>query len=123
MLKRHTVSFKNAFSGTVWVLKNQPNYKIHLFLSFVALILSFVLRISYFEFLVILILIFLGLVIETVNSAIEATTDAIDSEWREELKIAKDVSASAMLILSIGAFFIACLIFIPKILIILNFKF
>jgi diacylglycerol kinase len=54
-------------------------------------------------------------VIETINTAIEATCDVVDKKWRRDIKIAKDVSAAAMLIYSIGALVIAMVIFLPKI--------
>ena len=109
------MSFKNAFDGLVWVLKTEQNYRIHIALSLIAMVLGFELKISYEEFLIILILIFLGLAIEMVNTAIEETTDAIDTKWRQDLKIAKDVAAGAMLVFAIGALLIAGIIFIPKV--------
>ncbi len=123
MIKKHTISFKNAFAGLVWAIKTQPNYRIHFFLIFLSLIGSWYLKISLFEFIVIINLMFIGLTIETINTAIEKTTDAIDQKWRDDIKTAKDVSAAAMLIFSIGAFCIAGIIFIPKILTILKFRF
>lgn len=114
MLKKHTISFKNAFNGLVWSLKTQPNYRIHLSLSLLALGLGFWLKISYFEFLLIVFLITVGLVIETINTAMEEATDAIDIKIREDIRIAKDVSAAAMLIYAIGSTVIALMIFIPK---------
>lgn len=115
MFKKHTISFKNAYNGLVWSLKTQPNYRIHLFLSLISLILGLYFRISYFEFLLLVFLITVGLVIETINTAIEEATDAIDTKIREDIKIAKDVSAAAMLIYAIGATIIAIMIFLPKI--------
>ena len=117
MFKKHTISFKNAFNGLVWTLKTQPNYRIHLSLSLLAIILGFWLKISYIEFLLIIFLIMVGLVIETINTAIESTTDAIDTKIREDIKISKDVSAAAMLIYAIGAVVIALMIFVPKLLV------
>jgi len=115
MFKKHTISFKNAFNGLVWSLKTQPNYKIHLLLSLISVGLGFLLKISYIEFLIIIFLITVGLVIETINTAIEIAGDAIDTKIREDIKITKDVSAAAMLIYAIGATIIALIIFIPKI--------
>ena len=115
MFKKHTISFKNAYNGLVWSLKTQPNYRIHLFLSLISIIFGFYLKISYFEFLLIVFLITVGLTIETINTAIEETTDAIDTKIREDIKIAKDVAAAAMLIYAIGATVIALMIFLPKI--------
>jgi diacylglycerol kinase len=115
MLQRHTISFKNAFAGIVWALSTQPNYRIHIISSLLALVLSYVCKISYFEFLIVLLLIIIGLVIEMVNTSIEAATDAIDTKWRHDIKITKDTAAAAMLIFAIGALMISCVIFVPKI--------
>jgi|SRR3989344_3533213 len=117
MFKKHTISFKNAYNGLVWSLKTQPNYRVHLSLSLLAIGLGFWLKISYTEFLIIIFLITAGLVIETVNTAIEVTTDAIDTKIRDDIRISKDVSAAAMLIYAIGSTVIALMIFVPKIII------
>src|SRR3989338_5753654 len=116
MIKKHTISFKHAFVGIAWVLKTQPNYKIHISLSLLSILGAWYFQISHIEFITILTLITMGFVIETINTGIEATTDAIDTKIREDIKIAKDVSAAAMLIFAIGSFTIASIIFIPRIL-------
>jgi diacylglycerol kinase (ATP) len=54
------------------------------------------------------------------QTGLEATTDAITKEWREEIKIAKDVSAAAMLTFAVGAVIIAGMIFIPRIMVLLG---
>lgn len=118
MLKKHTSSFKHAFSGLKWVVSTQLNFKIHLFLSALSLFAAWFFKISYIELLVILVLISLGLVIETINTGIEETIDAIHKDWSPEIKIAKDVAAASMLIFATGAITIAGIIFIPRILII-----
>jgi diacylglycerol kinase len=115
MFKRHTISFKHAYDGLVWALKTQPNYRIHIFLSFLAIAGSILLKITYMEFLLVVVLITVGLVIETLNTGLEQTTDAIDRKIREDIKIAKDVAAAAMLIYAIGSFIVACFIFVPRI--------
>ncbi len=115
MLKRHTISVKHAYDGLIWALKTQPNYKVHITLSLLAVIAGIWFKISYFEFLLIIFLITVGLVIETLNTGLEQTTDAIDRKIREDIKIAKDVAAAAMLIYAVGSFIIVCFIFIPKI--------
>jgi len=120
MLKKHTISISHAFEGMVWAFKTQNNYRIHFLLSVLAMLASWFLNISYYEFLLILSLVVIGMMVEAINTAIELTTDAIDKEWREDIKFAKDVSAAAMLIFSFGALIIAGIIFIPKILALLS---
>lgn len=123
MIKKQVYSFKNALEGIAWIFKTQRNFKIHLFLSFLAVFGGVLFQISKQEFLVVFLLIGIGLAIETLNTAIEETIDAIHKDWTEEIKIAKDVSAAAMLIFSLCALLAAGIIFIPKILKLLTFNF
>lgn len=115
LLHKHTISFSNAFNGVRWAVKTQPNFSVHLFLSALAILAGFFFGISYFEWLIVIALIFLGLTIEMKNTSIEATLDAVDRTIREDIKIAKDVSAAAMLLFACGALVIALFIFLPKI--------
>ncbi|MBP9816253.1 diacylglycerol kinase family protein [Candidatus Woesebacteria bacterium] len=112
---KHSISFKHAYDGVLWALRSQPNYRIHIVFSTIAVFLGWTLAIDYYEWLLIILLITMGLVIETLNTGLEATTDAITREWREEIKIAKDVAAAAMLTFAVGAVIIAVMIFVPKI--------
>ena len=115
-LHRHTISVRHALDGVKWVLNTQPNYRIHTLISLLVIAAGIFFRISELEWIIITILISFGLVVETLNTALEATTDAITREWRLEIKVAKDASAAAMLTFAIGATLIALIIFIPKLL-------
>lgn len=114
-LKKHHVSFKNAFNGISWAFSSQPNFKIHLILSLLAILSGIILRISFIEFTIIILTIVLGLSAEMINTSIESMTDLITQKWHQEAKIAKDVSAGMMLLTAIGAFIVAVVIFLPKI--------
>ncbi len=114
MFKKYASSFVFAYEGLRWAFRHHANYRIHAVLSVAAVAASILLQIRYYEWLFIIITITLGFVIESINTAVEVTCDAIDQNWREDIKIAKDVSAAAMLIYSIGAATIALFIFIPK---------
>lgn len=114
ILRRHTVSFRNAFAGLWWAVTTQPNFRIHLALATFALFLSWYLGITQIELAIIIFAIVLGLVAEMINTAIESMTDLITKEWHAEAKIAKDVSAGMMLSVSVGAVLVAFAIFGPK---------
>lgn len=116
-MKKHIMSFRHAWAGIVLAFSTQENYKIHFILSILALLAGWFFKISYTELLITLTFIFLGLTFEMLNTAVEATCDAIDQTHREDIKIAKDVSAGAMLVFSFGAFITASIIFIPKIIV------
>ena len=114
-LRKHRISFENALSGLFWALKTQPNFRVHLTVSLAVLILGFYYQLSGLEMTVIVFTIILGLAAEMINTSIEAMTDLITKDWRMEAKIAKDVAAGMMLLVAIGAVFIAFLIFFPHI--------
>ena len=116
MIKKHVFSFTNALNGLVWIFKTQINFRIHAILSLFAVIGGLILKISSTEFFIIFAFIGIGLAVEALNTAIEETIDAIHKDWSEEIKIAKDVSAAAMLIIALSALIVACIIFIPRIL-------
>lgn len=113
ILRRHHISFKNAFAGLFWALGSQPNFQIHLLCAIVAVWLGMYLRITRTEMLIIVFTIILGLTGEMLNTAVESVTDLVTREWRQEAKIAKDVSAGMMLIIALGALFVAGYIFMP----------
>lgn len=114
-LHKHTISFKHAFEGIIWAFRTQPNYQIHLLLSFLALAGGYYYQITYNEFLLLITLIFIGLAIETINTSIEKLADAVDTNFNEHIKVAKDLGAGAMLFFALGSFICACIIFLPKI--------
>lgn len=113
LLRRHHISFKAAFSGLFWAWRTQPNFRVHFVLAAGALGLAWFLNISRLETLIIIFTIILGLTAEMINTALESMTDLITAEYRQQAKIAKDVSAGMMLTVAIGAVIIVIVIFWP----------
>lgn len=111
ILRKHTISFKNAFAGIGWALRTQPNFRVHIALSIIAIVLAAYFRITRVEWAIILFTIIFGLSAELINTSIESMTDLITKEWREEAKIAKDVAAGMMLTVAVGAVVVAIVIF------------
>jgi diacylglycerol kinase (ATP) len=117
ILLQHHISFKNAFSGLRWAVTTQPNFRVHIVLSLIALFLCKELGVSPIEGAIIVFTIVLGLASEMINTALESMTDLITTEWRKEAKIAKDVAAGMMLTVAFGAVLVAILILGPKLLV------
>ena len=116
-MKNHHISFKHAWDGIITAFHTQPNFKVHLFFSSVAVLLGIILKISTTEWAVIFFVIGTGLAIELINTAIEFTVDLLTQEYRLLAKFAKDTSAGAMLIYAFFSVIIAAVIFLPKFLI------
>jgi len=117
LIRKHKISFKNAFSGLFWAFSTQPNFKIHFTLATLVLLAGFYLRIPFSEMTILILTIVLGLVAEMINTSIEAMTDLITLRWSKQAKIAKDVSAGMMLLTAIGAVLVALLILARPILV------
>jgi diacylglycerol kinase len=109
-------TFTNAINGVLFAFGTQRNFKIHLLISLSVIFFSWILKITRVEFLLIIMAIIFGLVIEMANTAFEKTVDLVTEEFNPKAKIAKDVSAGMMLVVSIGLTIMAVLIFIPHLL-------
>lgn len=112
-LKRHHISFKNAFAGLFYAFRTQPNFPVHLALATAAITTGLLLQISYLRLVALITMIAIVLAAEMINTAIESITDLITNEWRKEAKIAKDVSAGMVLLTAIGAITVAFLLLLP----------
>jgi diacylglycerol kinase len=113
LLKKHKISFKNAFAGIAWAIRTQPNFRVHITFSILAIFLAAYFRITHVEWTIIIFTIILGLTAELINTALESMTDLITTEWRQEAKVAKDVAAGMMLTVAAGAVIVACFVFLP----------
>jgi diacylglycerol kinase (ATP) len=105
------VSFKTALSGLLYAFKTQKNLRIGAGLACLVLLFSLVLRISLFEFAIIILSIFLFFSAEMINTSIEEVVDLLTNKWEKQAKIAKDVASGMVLVVVIGVALIGFLIF------------
>jgi len=110
-------SFINAARGVGFLFKSQPNSRIELTITGIAVISGFLLKITTVEWLIILLCIALVLGLEGINTAIELLADKLHPGFDPEIGKVKDVAAGAVLIASIVAALIGFIIFAPKFLI------
>jgi len=122
MSKLHSTqkSFKYAFEGIKITFKNEPNFRIQLILALLSIFLGIILKISQIEWLILITVIFLVLLLELINSSLEALVNLVSPEINEKAKIAKDTAAGAVLIASILSFVIGIVLFLPKIITLLK---
>ena len=114
-MKKLVKSFKYAFIGIYTGFKQEQNMKIHVLIMILVIILGIVLKISKIEWIVCIILFGLVISAELFNTAIEETVNIAMPDINEKAKIAKDVSAGAVLVTAISSALIGLIIFIPKI--------
>lgn len=114
-MKKLIYSFKYALEGIITGLKKEQNMKIHFIIMILVIIAGIILKISKIEWIICIILFGIVISAEMFNTAIEQTVDIAMPEKNEKAKIAKDVSAGAVLIVAISSAIIGLIIFIPKI--------
>lgn len=114
-LKKLINSFKYALTGIFTSLKKERNMNIHFAVAILVVILGILVKISKIEWILCIFAITLVISAELFNTAIETIVDMITLEQNEKAKIAKDVSAGAVLVVAIGAAIVGIIIFTPKI--------
>tara|TARA_Y200000002_G_C22465773_1_gene572360 strand:+ start:123 stop:500 length:378 start_codon:yes stop_codon:yes gene_type:complete len=107
-------SIKAALLGIKLAFQTEKNIKIHFIISILTLLTSFLLEVSAIESTLILMCIGFVLSLELINTAIERIIDLYSTKYTLSIKIIKDIAAGSVLIASIFAFTVGCLIFIPK---------
>lgn len=110
---RRVLSFRYALSGIVAALKEEPNLKFHFLAGFFVIIVSFLLNISRTDWMIIVFLIGFVIAIELTNTAIEAVVDAFTDKEHPGAKLAKDISAGAVLMAAITSAVIGVMTFLP----------
>ena len=113
--KRLRNSFKYAGYGIRQSYKGEQNLKIHTFIAILVIVFGFFLEISYYEWLVCLILIGLVLMAEFFNTAIEYVVDLASPKVHPLAKAAKDTASAGVLMMAIISATIGLIIFVPKI--------
>jgi diacylglycerol kinase len=104
-------SFLFAWRGILYAFSTQRNMKIHGVAAIATVILGGVLGISRLEWGILVLTIFMVLVAETINTAIEKVVDLCTQEYHLLAMIAKNVAAGAVLLASLGAVIIGIIIF------------
>jgi diacylglycerol kinase (ATP) len=108
------LSFKYAWAGIAYVFSTQRNFRIHTIIGTLAVSLGLFLSISATEMAVITLTCAIVMVLELLNTAIEAVVDlTVKQTYHELAKIAKDCAAGAVLVSAISALMVAVWILLP----------
>ncbi|MCR4306127.1 MAG: diacylglycerol kinase family protein, partial [Candidatus Daviesbacteria bacterium] len=83
------LSFKYALVGIISALREEPNLKFHFITALLVIVLSFVLKISRADWIIIIFLIGFMISVELTNTAIEAVVDKFTDKEHPGAKLAK----------------------------------
>ncbi len=113
-------TFTYAINGIIYVFKKEQNFRIHIIATILVIIAGILFSINKTEWMMIIIAISIVTASELINSAIEYLCDFLSPNYHDKIKRIKDASAGAVLISAISAFVLALVIFVPKIIEIIN---
>lgn len=114
-MRKFFKGFYFAINGIKYSFKTQLNFRIHVFLALIAVILGFIFQVSLQEWLWLILAIALVIIFELINTAIEALVDLISPGFDRRAGLIKDISAGAVLFAAILVLIIGLIIFLPKI--------
>lgn len=113
-------SFGFALNGLKTCFASETNFKIHVILGIVVILLGFMFGVSAEEWLAIIFCMAFVLAMEALNTSIEKLSNLVQSEIHPGIKAVKDVAAGAVLIAAIASLVTGCIIFLPKIILFLK---
>lgn len=119
--KSRLKSFHFAFSGLNHAFYTQANFQIQVTIALTAVLLAFLFDFSRGEWIILILTIGLVLAAELINTVVEVVVDlAVKEELLPEAKIAKDVAAASVLLMSFVSIVVGLLLFWPHIRLLLS---
>jgi len=103
-------SFEHAYRGMISAVRTQRNMRFHVVVAVLVLVASLLVGVSRIELAFLILTILLVFVTELFNTATEFVVDLATKEYHPLAKLAKDVSAGAVLVSSVGAVLVGYLV-------------
>jgi undecaprenol kinase len=113
-IAREVRAFRFAFEGLAHAWRSQPHLRIHAGIGSLAVVVGAGLGLSPGEWAVLLLTITAVLVLEMLNTVVEAVVDLASPECHPLAKIAKDVAAGAVLVAALGSLLVGAALFVPR---------
>ncbi|SDE63196.1 diacylglycerol kinase (ATP) [Pricia antarctica] len=114
-LRNRIKSVGFALRGALLLIRTEPSIKIQVVLAILMTAVGFYFEISNTEWILQVLAISLVIGIEGANTAIEKICDFIHPEFNKRIGFIKDVSAGAVMLVSLGAIIVGLIIYLPKI--------
>jgi len=106
-------SAENAIEGILHASKTQRHLRWHFYSTALVLLIGYILGVNKTEFLFLALAAMAVLLAEMLNTSIETAVDIISPERSEKARIAKDISAGAVLITAFAAALIGFMVLYP----------
>ena len=118
--RKFTSSVRDCINCFKFININEDNFKREILLGIIALLISYILKISKLEFIIIIIMIGLVLTCEVINTAIERLVDLVSPSYNKLAGEVKDIMAFSVFLMCIISLIVGVIIFVPKIIILIG---
>ena len=109
-IKKNLNSYRHAVRGISYTIGNENNFKYQLIAALVVIGTGLYIRLNVRDWIVLTTIIGVVLMAELFNTSIEKICDFVHPKNHPQIGIIKDISAGAVLVISIAALLIAVLI-------------
>ena len=104
-----------ALRGAALLIRTEASIKTQVFIAILVTAAGFYFEISNTEWMLQIFAIALVLGIEGLNTAVEKLSDFVQPEYDAKIGFVKDISAGAVMLVSIAASIVGLIIYLPKI--------
>lgn len=118
-----SASLRHAFDGIKALLREERNMRVHIVMTVLVVCCAVVFKLTAAEKAIVIGLCALVIGAELINTAIENAVNLSTAVFNMYAKRAKDASAGAVLVLSIGAAICGLIIFVPYVIDLLLYLF
>ena len=113
--KKLIKSFGYAIGGLKVAFQEQT-FRTFCFIAILVIVLMFLFKVSFYEKLILILIITFLMAFELINSRIEQIINVFQPNHDQKARVIKDITAGAVFLASLGAAIIGILIFLPRIL-------
>lgn len=113
--KRILRSFKFSFDGLIYAYTHEQSLTLHVLVSIVVVLCGFIFHITPIQWVIMFVMGSLMIVVELINTSIEAVVDLVTDKYHPLAKIAKDTASAACFLADLIGFGMWIIVFGPKI--------
>lgn len=110
---RFIKSIQYALKGIVYAFKHEANFRLQCLIGLIVLIMSSLLPLKPWEFLLVVLMILIVLVLELFNTALELFADLLMPRLHHHVGAVKDIMAGAVLLTAVGAITVGIVVIGP----------
>lgn len=108
-------SFTYALRGIKKAFREEFNIRVHSLAAIAVVVMGFAFKVSWLEWIILVLVIGGVFAMELINSSIENLADLYSKKPDPRIKRIKDLAAGAVLVAALSALVIGLIIFLPKI--------